>query len=77
MTARLRDHTSDEMACPRIQAAWLGKLIRPGEMGVQEGGRLGVGMHDFRLYSQPEKLCLHRGNRKTYMCIDKWNFHVL
>lgn len=40
MMARPYDHTSDEMVCPRIQAARLGKLISPGMMGVQEGGRL-------------------------------------
>lgn len=37
MMARPNDHTSDEMVCLRIQAAWLEKLIRPGKMGVQVG----------------------------------------
>lgn len=37
MMARPKDHTSDEMVCLRMQAAWLEILIRPGEIGVQAG----------------------------------------
>lgn len=56
---------------------WKKKLIGLGADGGV--GVVGVGMHDFRLHRRPEN-CVYTGKgggRKTYMCTDKWNFHVL